>query len=48
MLKRAIYDEAAFELVVRDIHEPVTALHGPLPIPNKELDKRVLNDLKTV
>lgn len=47
-VKWAIYDKTKFELLVKDIRMLVTGLFDVLPIPNKERDRMVLNDIKTL
>jgi len=46
--KWAIYDKTKFEVMVKDIRDLVTGLHDILPVPNKERDRIVLDDMKSL
>src|SRR5271169_4600629 len=46
--KWAIYDKAKFEVLVKDIREFVTSLYEILPVPNKERDRMVLDDMRSL
>jgi hypothetical protein len=46
--KWAIYDKSKFEVLVKDIREFVTSLYEILPVPNKERDRMVLDDMRSL
>lgn len=46
--KWAISDKSKFEVLVRDIREFVTSLYDILPVPNKESDRMVLDDMRSL
>lgn len=46
--KWAIYDKAKFGILVEDIRALVTGLYEILPVPNRERDKIVVGDIKSL
>jgi hypothetical protein len=46
--KWAIHNESKFGVLVEDIRELVTSLYEILPVPNKERDRMVLDDMKSL
>jgi hypothetical protein len=44
----AVFDKSKFEVLVKDIRELVTSLYEILPVPNKERDRMVLEDMRSL
>jgi hypothetical protein len=44
----AVYDKSKFEVLIKDIRDLVTGLYEILPVPNKERDRLVLDDMRSL
>ncbi|EPE30419.1 hypothetical protein GLAREA_03386 [Glarea lozoyensis ATCC 20868] len=47
-IRWAVYDKNKFEVLIKDIRDLVTGLYEILPVPNKERDRLVLDDMRSL